>query len=229
MRFTLVALLLLVASVAYSGEAVVRSWISVSGSVIEAEFVSLQLDTVVLRQPDGKMIRIAMNRLSSADQIWVQANRAGAKPQVPEVKEETPLEKLIGDELINAGKDKVAVAGLTHKRLGLYFSAHWCPPCRQFTPVLVDTYNKMKAENKDFEIIFVSRDHDKQSMLGYMDEAQMPWLAVPFNGSRRDKLSETFGVSGIPKLVIIDGEGKIVSTDARGEVTSLGVKAYDKW
>ena len=30
--------------------------------------------------------------------------------------------------------------------IGLYFSAHWCPPCRGFTPVLADTYNKIKRQ-----------------------------------------------------------------------------------
>jgi len=29
-----------------------------------------------------------------------------------------------------------AEAALGGKVVGLYFSAHWCPPCRQFTPVL---------------------------------------------------------------------------------------------
>ena len=35
--------------------------------------------------------------------------------------------------------------------LGLYFSAHWCPPCKAFTPKLVETYNKVKAAGKQLE------------------------------------------------------------------------------
>ena len=34
------------------------------------------------------------------------------------------------------GVSSVADA-LAHDVIGLYFSAHWCPPCRGFTPKLV--------------------------------------------------------------------------------------------
>ena len=39
--------------------------------------------------------------------------------------------------------------------IGLYFSAHWCPPCRGFTPQLGKFYDQIK-DAKNFEIIFVS-------------------------------------------------------------------------
>ena len=45
--------------------------------------------------------------------------------------------------------------------VGIYFSAHWCPPCRGFTPKLVESYNTMKAAGKNFEIVFVSSDNDE--------------------------------------------------------------------
>jgi nucleoredoxin len=47
--------------------------------------------------------------------------------------------------------------------VGIYFSAHWCPPCRGFTPVLKDTYDELKEQNKGFEIVFVSSDRDQTS------------------------------------------------------------------
>merc|ERR1712199_73167 len=60
--------------------------------------------------------------------------------------------------------------------VGLYFSAHWCPPCRQFTPMLVDAYKKhLKAKN--LEVIFVSADKSPQEFAEYY--GTMPWLAIP--------------------------------------------------
>lgn len=37
---------------------------------------------------------------------------------------------------------------------GVYASAHWCPPCRQFTPMLAQFYTRMKAMGKPFEVVF---------------------------------------------------------------------------
>merc|ERR1712110_541325 len=38
---------------------------------------------------------------------------------------------------------KEAIAG---KTLGIYFSAHWCPPCRGFTPTLAKHYKAYKEK-----------------------------------------------------------------------------------
>jgi len=52
----------------------------------------------------------------------------------------------------------------------LYFSAHWCPPCRKFTPVLSEAYTKLKAERDDFELVFVSSDRDQEGFDEYFGE-----------------------------------------------------------
>lgn len=45
------------------------------------------------------------------------------------------------------------------KSVALYFSASWCKPCREFTPKLVELYNKKKAEGEDFEVRPLFRSH----------------------------------------------------------------------
>eukprot|EP01105_Mastigella_eilhardi_P025641 TRINITY_DN7038_c0_g1_i1.p1 TRINITY_DN7038_c0_g1~~TRINITY_DN7038_c0_g1_i1.p1 ORF type:complete len:475 (-),score=139.69 TRINITY_DN7038_c0_g1_i1:84-1508(-) len=103
------------------------------------------------------------------------------------------------------------------KTIGIYFSGSWCGPCHHFTPVLAKCYNQLKADGKQFEVVFVSSDRDEESFKEYY--GQMPWLAVPF-ADRKTKMvcSKEFDVTGIPTLVILDGEGKLITADGREEV-----------
>eukprot|EP00960_Hanusia_phi_P052867 761706-Hanusia_phi.AAC.6 len=99
--------------------------------------------------------------------------------------------------------------------VGLYFSAHWCPPCRMFTPALGEAYNSIKSANKKFEIVFVSSDHNESGFNDY--RRSMPWLALPYSErSIKNKLSSMFGVSGIPCLVLLNGaRGSLITKDGR--------------
>lgn len=86
---------------------------------------------------------------------------------------------LLGANVVNKSGEKVDIAtSCEGKVVGIYFSAHWCPPCRGFTPVLAEFYNT-HHEAKNFEIVFVSSDRDTESFNGYFGE--MPWLALSFD------------------------------------------------
>eukprot|EP00798_Chlamydomonas_sp_ICE-L_P011141 gene11141-18759_t len=111
------------------------------------------------------------------------------------------------------------------KYVGLYFSAHWCPPCKSFTPKLAQVYDDVLKKDLPFEIIFVSSDKSKSEFDRYY--AEMPWTAVPFTSSAvRSKLGKTFGLQGIPTLVIVSPEGKVVSGNARIAVAKKGASGF---
>ncbi len=72
-----------------------------------------------------------------------------------------------GASFVNKKGEKVGIESLDKKIVGIYFSAHWCPPCRGFTPVLAKAYNELQAQNKAFEIVFLSSDQDAASFAVY--------------------------------------------------------------
>ena len=125
----------------------------------------------------------------------------------------TGLKGLLGSRLLSK-RGVVSTDQLAGKITGLYFSAHWCPPCRMFTPRLMATYAKLREEGRDFEVVFLSSDHDLQSFMEYF--SAMPWLALPFEErDRKQMLSSRFNVSGIPTLVLIDDQGRVICPNGR--------------
>jgi thiol-disulfide isomerase/thioredoxin len=102
----------------------------------------------------------------------------------------------------------------------LYASAHWCPPCRKFTPMLIQWYQQMKHYA---EVIFLSADHDENSFASYF--ASMPWKAVPYDDDGREQLMGYIKVTGIPRLVVLDGKtGRILVENAVGQPLDI-----NKW
>ena len=172
-------------------------------NILSAKFGVRGIPTLVVLGTTGELITTKAREKVSEDPTGAEF------PWVPQT-----LQEELGTSFI--GKNgPVTNSSFAGKFIGIYFSAHWCPPCRGFTPKLVEYYNTRKTQGKDdFEIIFASSDHDQASFDEYYGE--MPWLALPHGDSRINKLSSRFEVEGIPSFVIIDPEGNVVNTNARG-------------
>mmetsp|Transcript_23837 Transcript_23837/g.36845 ORF Transcript_23837/g.36845 Transcript_23837/m.36845 type:complete len:351 (-) Transcript_23837:1601-2653(-) len=96
----------------------------------------------------------------------------------------------------------------------LYASAHWCGPCRQFTPQLANWYKG--AKNRGIEVIFLSADHDENGFESYFKT--MPWIAIDYDDDTRESVMAQIRVTGIPRLVVLDGRtGRVVEDNAVGK------------
>ena len=112
--------------------------------------------------------------------------------------------------------DVANLAGV--KYWAFLYSASWCGPCREFSPKLVDFYSYFKKSHPNFEVILVGNDGKQDDMVKYMQEDRMPWPAMkyPDLDDPRVSVKKYFG-SGIPDLVLVDSNGKVLSDTFSGK------------
>ena len=166
---------------------------------------------------------------NSGKSVFDQVGEQGEVRKQGLVKNKEWFSSKLPSQLVNAsGKRVDTVSALKGKTVALYFSASWCGPCRGFTPHLVKFYNAAAAQY-GIEVVLISFDRSEKNMYGYMNDAGMPWLAVPFEDGARRKLSRELKVNGIPRLVVFAPDGRIISPNARSEVSRMGVKAAARW
>ena len=136
------------------------------------------------------------------------------------------LEKLFQGPLLDSNGKEVDKNVLAGKTIGIYFSAHWCPPCRGFTPKLVDFRDSNK---KNFEVVFVSSDRSPKAHMDYMKGSNMKWYTMPHGSDAAKSLKKKYEVRGIPSLVIVSADGKTITKDGRSDVSSNAKGAIKKW
>mmetsp|Transcript_73862 Transcript_73862/g.153904 ORF Transcript_73862/g.153904 Transcript_73862/m.153904 type:complete len:402 (-) Transcript_73862:77-1282(-) len=184
-------------------------------AALDKKFKVQGIPTLVILDSDAKLI-------TKDGRAAVSKDPSGEKyPWKPPSKAE------VGQLVLSTlGKDLVAKSN--GKYIGLYFSAHWCPPCRGFTPKLAEYYkNGLKDK---MEIIFVSSDRDEASFKEYF--AEQPWSALPYSDRRgKEVLSELCGVEGIPTFAVFNPDGSLLTTEGRGMVVSdpTGATLPDGW
>jgi thiol-disulfide isomerase/thioredoxin len=157
----------------------------------------------------GRFLLILAAGLGLALVLW---NRSGASraSRVPMVWDATHLAALTADLSDADGKPAPPSALKAAKRMLIYFSASWCPPCQAFTPQLVEWY-KAHGDAATMPLLFVSHDHDAAAMRQYMSDDHMPWWGVAYGSGSAQALKHAYCGSGIPDLVLLDDHGRVLS------------------
>ncbi|KAF3778864.1 putative nucleoredoxin 3, partial [Nymphaea thermarum] len=119
---------------------------------------------------------------------------------------------------------QVSVSSIVQHTVCLFFSAHWCRPCRTFTPQLIQAYNELKQKGDNLEVIFISFDKDEACFLEHYKA--MPWLALPFDEGLRRRICSQYKVDHIPALIPLDCNVKTIVADAVQLIEDYGVDAF---
>ena len=115
------------------------------------------------------------------------------------------------------------------KYWAIYFSASWCPDCVPVTPELVRFYREFKTDHPNFELIMVCHDKTEAAMHAYIKKDEMPWPALRFSDVWNQKLWPLHYIAkGIPNLVLVDGDGKVLSQTFDGIVDRGTDKVMDE-
>jgi thiol-disulfide isomerase/thioredoxin len=125
-----------------------------------------------------------------------------------------------------AGKP-LSIANYKGKVVLVDFWATWCGPCVKELPNVIKAYEKY--HDKGFEIIGVSLDEDEQKLKTFIKDKNMTWVQYFDGKGWANKLAGKYGVQSIPSTYLLDGEGKIIGSNLRGEALDAAVaKALPK-
>jgi thiol-disulfide isomerase/thioredoxin len=107
------------------------------------------------------------------------------------------------------------LSGLRGKYVLLDFWATWCGPCIAETPHLRQTYDAF-GKGAPLEMISLSLDADPAEPKKFARHEGMAWTQGFLGAWSNDKVTQDYGVHGIPAIFLIGPDGKVLATDLRG-------------
>lgn len=162
---------------------------------------------LITAYPDNQHSQDLHKRVTEIKRMEAEKQLAESKlavgAEAPDFKLETPDGK------------SVSLSSLKGKFVLVDFWASWCAPCRQENPQMIKLYKQYK--DKDFTILGVSLDRDKDSWTKAIKTDKLIWTQVSDLKYWSSPVTKLYNVQAIPYSILIDKEGKILAKGLRGE------------
>ena len=122
-----------------------------------------------------------------------------------------------------SGKE-MSLADLKGQVVVLDFWATWCGPCVAELPTMKKIYAEYHP--KGVEFVGISLDQPeaqggKDKLLAFVKQNDMPWPQYYQGNGWQSEFSSSWGIDSIPAVFVIDAEGNLANTDARGKLESI--------
>ena len=91
------------------------------------------------------------------------------------------------------------------------FWASWCPPCRESMPVVEGIYRDLKRQG--LSVLSVNTSDDKEAMQEFLAAHPEYTTTMLFDpNSKPNEIADSYRVTGIPTIYVLDKEGKVVAS-----------------
>jgi thiol-disulfide isomerase/thioredoxin len=91
--------------------------------------------------------------------------------------------------------------------------ATWCGPCCKEIPFMEKLVAKYK-DHSEVQFLSISIDQNKEAWLNKLEKDNPQWPQFILQGEEESKFSKDWGISGIPRFIMINPDGTIYDADA---------------
>ncbi|MBD0834518.1 TlpA family protein disulfide reductase [Aestuariibaculum suncheonense] len=106
--------------------------------------------------------------------------------------------------------------------------ATWCGPCKQEIPHLKKLEHDYKGKDIVFMSISVDKIKDKQKWKDFVKSEALGGVQIMADKAFESGITKNYEINAIPRFLLFDKEGKIISTDALRPSSSLIRKQFDE-
>jgi peroxiredoxin len=121
--------------------------------------------------------------------------------------------------------EEISLESVRGKIVLVNFWATWCPNCVAEAPHLKEMYEKLKSDNRPFEVLNVSLDEDLDQLKSALRRIPLPGVHTWEYDGQEHPVARQYNVFGLPAWFLIDDKGVIRDRNPFGEKLIAAVEA----
>ena len=114
----------------------------------------------------------------------------------------------------NHAGGKTKLEDLKGKYVYIDVWATWCGPCLREIPSLKEVEEEYHDKNIEFVSISIDDQDDHQKWIDMVTDKELGGVQLMADNAWQSDFVQDYKISGIPRFILVDPEGNIVSADA---------------